>query len=443
MVAVVSAVALGSATAATAATPGPLVTDPRGIINLPAGFTYEVISESCTPTRSTESGAIVPMPEDFDGNAVINAPNGETWLLSNHEITQPRAGDFQGDAHKAACAPGEQNPAADDGDSDGWGSVSRIVLAKDGTTVLRQELITTGLHNLCAVALTPWKTYLTAEEFPFLADQDRRSGWMWEVDPSTGAATRLDGMGRFSHEQAAYASNGSWYLTEDDGLFAFLYKFVPDRRSDLRTGQLYGLAFNKATGTGVWVGPLNPLNPEADMRARGHNPELEGFGKMEGIVAQGGSWGNGGNLVTFTESGTPPGDPGRVWTIRDLGNDGVATGYIEVEGDWARLSRPDNVRYNDAGDLFIFEDNGSSDFRNHPEAGPLNQIWIHPRNSDDPSELILLASVPFAEGTGPWFSNDGKLFYISVQDQPVVGSPGLSRVFAVRHPTNWNTRYDR
>jgi secreted PhoX family phosphatase len=382
------------------------------------------------------------MPEDFDGNAVLNAPGGELWLLSNHELTQPRTGDFQGDAPKAACAPGEQR-TNDDGDSDGWGSVSRIVLEKDGTTVIRQELIQTGLHNLCAMQLTPWKTYLAHEEFPFLDDPDTRSGWVWEIDPATGFATRLTGMGRFSHEQSAYASNGSWYLTEDDGLYAFLYRFVPDNRRDLRTGELYGLAFNKATMTGVWVGPLNPMNPEADMRSRGHNPEVEGFGKIEGIVGSAGSWGTGGHSVTFAESGTLSSDPGRIWEIEQLGNDGFVRGHIEVEGDWARLSRPDNIRYNDAGDLFIFEDNGSSEFRNHPEARPENQVWIHPRNSDDASELILLASVPFGEGTGPWFSNDGKLLYMAVQDQPVQGSVAQSRVMAIRHPTNWNTRYDR
>jgi secreted PhoX family phosphatase len=50
---------------------------------------------------------------------------------------------------------------------------------------------------------TPWKTYLTNEEFPFINDPDLRSGWVWEIDPATGAQTRLTGMGRFSHEQEA------------------------------------------------------------------------------------------------------------------------------------------------------------------------------------------------------------------------------------------------
>jgi hypothetical protein len=430
-----AATALAATTGANAA----LVTDPAGIVNLQPGYSYTIVSNSCEPTRSTESGALVPMPEDFDANVLLNGPSGELWLLSGHELTQPRAGDFQGDAGKAACAVPEQHPT-DDGDSDGWGSVSRIVLAKDGTTVLRRELITTGLHNLCAANLTPWKTWLVSEEFPFINDPELRSGWHWEIDPATGAATRLTAMGRFSHEQPAYAANGSWYMTDDRGNWRFNYKFVPDSRRDLTSGELYGLAFNRVTMTGAWVGPLNPMDPDSDMRARGFTPEMWGFSKAEGIVASAGSWGTGGNSVTFTESGQGN-DPGRVWKLEDLGGD-VVTGRVLVEGDWVRLSRPDNLRYNDAGDLFIFEDNSLTELTSHGADELNNQILVLPRNSEGTQNLITFASTPSGEPTGPWFSDDGKHLYVSIQDQP---RPGMSssRVLAIRHPKTFNQPYDR
>ena len=114
------------------------------------------------------------------------------------QLTDPRD-PFQGDAGK--CTVTERTPGDDD--SNGWGSFSRITLAQDGTTVLNKELITTGLHYLCAGAQTPWKTYLTNEEFPFVVDPDKRSGWVWEINPATGQATRATGMGWFSHEQEA------------------------------------------------------------------------------------------------------------------------------------------------------------------------------------------------------------------------------------------------
>jgi len=425
------AVLLMATATAVADPPGPVGTgDP--VINLAGGFTYSIISTGCTDSvTSTESGLTFPMPEDFDANIVFSAGD-ETWLLSNHELTQPRPGDFQGDAGK--CAVNEQTPA--DADSDGTGSVSRIVLAKDGVTVLRRELITTGLHDNCAAAQTPWKTYLTNEEFPFINDPELRSGWVWEIDPATGAEKRLTGMGRFSHEQEAFAADGSWYLTNDRGNFQYLYKFIPDRRSDLTTGRLYGLFFDRATNTGTWVGPLDPFAPEADMIARVGAPNAtNSFGKAEGIVASASSATRGGNEVTFTESGFGT-DPGRVWRLSDLSQE-VVKGEMIVQGDFGRLSRPDNLRYNDAGDLFIMEDHGSAEFA---LAGGSNEIWVLPRGKTGAENLVRFASMPNRfEPTGPWFSNDNHILYLSVQADP----PFQSRVIAIqRTGGNFNQPYD-
>jgi secreted PhoX family phosphatase len=426
-------VVLAAATAAlgrTSAAPA-LVTDPAGIVDLQPGYSYSTLVVSCTPSRSTESGAVVPFPEDPDANILFTNQRGEDYLLNNHELTQPRPGDFQADATK--CRADEQTPADDD--SDGWGSVSRIVLEKDGTTVKRTEVITTGLHDLCAASQTPWKTYLTNEEFPFIVDPELRSGWVWEIDPDTGAQKRLTGMGRFSHEQETYASDGSWYLTDDRGDARFIYKFVPDNRRDLTTGELYGLAFNKATLTGTWIGPLNPLDPDSDMRARGFQPAVWGFTKAEGMVATASSSTRGGNAIYFSESGSGP-DPGRIWTIDHLGNDPFVTGHVVVQGDFARLSRPDNLRFNDAGDLFMMEDHSATDFGRGP-TGNVNQVWILPRQQEGAANLILFASTP-DEPTGPWFSNDNQLLYLSIQSDV-----RPSRIIAIRHPTNYNRPYDR
>jgi uncharacterized protein len=426
--------ALAMAAAATAnAQIGPIQPDPNGIINLPAGFSYTTLMTGCADQeQSTESGLSFPTPEDPDGKALFQAPGGVMWLLVQHELTQPRQGDFQSDAGK--CHVDEQTPADDD--SDGWGSISRLTLAKDGTTVLKREIITTGLHDNCAATITPWNTYLTNEEFPFINDPDLRSGWVWEIDPATGAEKRLTGMGHFSHEQEAYASDGSWYLTDDRGDARFLYRFVPDSRRDLTTGRLYGLAFNKVTGTGFWVGPLNPLDPDLDMRSRGFQPALYGFNKAEGIVGTASSNGRGGDAVYFSESGVGA-DPGRIWTLDHLGNDGFVTGHVVVEGDFARLGRPDNLRFNDAGDLFIMEDHSASDF-NRGATGNVNQVWVLPRKQEGAANLIQFAATP-DEPTGPWFSFDNQLLYLSIQADP----PRASHVIAIRHPANFNQPYDR
>jgi hypothetical protein len=421
------------ALAAAASAQAAIVPDPAGIISLQQGFTYTTLLTGCTePEVSTESGLTFPTPEDPDGKALFRAPNGKLWLLVHHELTQPRQGDFQGDAGK--CFVPEQTPG--DADSDGYGSISRLTLAQDGTTVLKRELITTGLHDLCASTVTPWNTYLTNEEFPFIVDPEQRSGWVWEIDPATGAEKRLTGMGRFSHEQEAYASDGSWYLTDDRGDARFVYKFTPASHRDLTTGSLYGLAFNKLTGTGRWVGPLNPLNPDADMRARGFDPAVWGFTKAEGMVGTASSDGVGGNAVYFSESGAGA-DPGRVWTLDHLGGDGFVSGHVVIEGDWARLGRPDNLRFNDAGDLFVMEDHSGSDFL-RGNTGGVNQVWVLPRGEEGASNLVLFAQTP-DEATGPWFSFDNKILYLSVQADP----PRRSHVIAVRAPQTFNQPWYR
>ena len=435
----VAGVAAGAATAGSGGT-GPPVPDPAGVYSLPPGYSYTDLATPCvTPEVSTESGLTFPMPEDPDGKALFKGPHGQTWLIVHHELTQPRAGDFQGDAGK--CFVPEQTPG--DTDSDGYGSISRLTLAKDGVTVTQAELITTGLHDLCASAITPWKTYLTNEEFPFIVDPpkppdgEQGSGWVWEVDPATGAQKKLIGMGRFSHEQEAYAG-GSWYLTDDRGDARFIYKFVPNNHRDLTTGALYGLAFSRATGTGIWVGPLNYKDPDADMRARGHQPAVAGFVKAEGMVATGSSNTLGGSAVYFSESGAGA-DPGRVWRLDDLGNNGIVSGHVVVEGDWARLGRPDNIRFTDAGDLFIMEDHSSSDFGRGP-TGNVNQTWVLPRHQEGSDNMILFAQTA-DEATGPWFSFDNKLLYMSIQADP----PRRSHIIAIDHPGNagFNQPYDR
>jgi secreted PhoX family phosphatase len=110
---------------------------------------------------------------------------------------------------------------------------------------------------------------------------------------------------------------------------------------------------------------------------------------------------------------------------------------VLVQGDWARLARPDNLRVNDAGDVFFLEDHSSGDF-GQPGTGNMNEIWILPRDGDGASDLILFANLPNRfEPTGPWFSFDNELLYLSVQADP----PNQSRLIAIRHPGNFNQPY--
>ena len=62
---------------------GELVQDPGGVLDLPAGFQYRVISEQGT---TLSNGA--PVPGDFDGMAAFPGPSSNTTVLvRNHELS--------------------------------------------------------------------------------------------------------------------------------------------------------------------------------------------------------------------------------------------------------------------------------------------------------------------------------------------------------------------
>ena len=383
--------------------------DPAGIIDLPPGFQYRVLARGGQgQVVSTESGKTFPMPDDFDANAAFAAPRGGTWLLSSHELTQPRPGDFRGDAGKSAVP---EQATSEDGDSEGWGSVSRLRLNAAGE-VTKAELITTGLHNLCAGAKTPRNTFLVNEEFPFRTDPERRSGWIWEIDPATGKATKLAAMGRLSHEQEVPVGN-AWYETEDLGGWRFLYRFVPDSPSDLTKGTLFGLKFDRASGTGTWIGPLDPTNAHDDMVSRGLDPTVSGFDKAEGMAVTPDR-----TSFVFSESGSTSkpnaaDNPGNVWLLTPQ-PDGSIKGRVLLAGTFDALSHPDNLRYTPAGDLVVAEDNGS---HIKDANGGYNELRLLPKGMTGTANTVVLARIRGeGEPTGPWFYRDGKTMYLSLQD---------------------------
>ena len=60
---------------------GPLLTDPKGIFNLPKGFTYQIIS-----VQGTKMSDGLLVPGKGDGMATFKGKNNRTILIRNHEI---------------------------------------------------------------------------------------------------------------------------------------------------------------------------------------------------------------------------------------------------------------------------------------------------------------------------------------------------------------------
>src|SRR6185295_17081580 len=61
----------------------PLVDDPDGILALPPGFAYEIVTYAGRTQLNDGNG---PTPSNHDGTAVFNARRGRLRLIQNHEL---------------------------------------------------------------------------------------------------------------------------------------------------------------------------------------------------------------------------------------------------------------------------------------------------------------------------------------------------------------------
>src|SRR5687768_6189067 len=60
---------------------GRLARDPQGLLDLPRGFSYSIISQA---GQAMDDGLVTP--DNFDGMASFPAANGRVALIRNHEL---------------------------------------------------------------------------------------------------------------------------------------------------------------------------------------------------------------------------------------------------------------------------------------------------------------------------------------------------------------------
>ena len=158
------------------------------------------------------------------------------------------------------------------------------------------------------------------------------------------------------------------------------------------------------------------------MVARGYDPAVAGFDKIEGIIA-----GPHRHSLYMSESGAT-GTPGAVWRFSRLSDQGL-DGQIVLKGDFAALSHPDNLRFTPGGDLLVMEDNGS-DLGRQLATGGVNELYLLGKGRGQP-RLFAVVRQEGGEPTGPWFHPNGRILYLSIQADP-------GRILAVRGP--WTHR---
>jgi uncharacterized protein len=193
---------------------GPLVVDPNGLLDLPKGFSYRVLS------REGDSMGASLVPGSHDGMAAFRAPAGGTWLVRNHEVDGE-------DVEEDGVLP-VPHVAGKIYDPEGVGGTTTLLVGRHGQ-LLDQRVSLAGTTTNCAGGVTPWDTWLTCEEDD--GTLSKPHGYVFEVDPRLGGNPNpIKAMGRFEHEAVSFDRHGRAYLTEDaGGPFGCLYRFAPKK----------------------------------------------------------------------------------------------------------------------------------------------------------------------------------------------------------------------
>ena len=406
---------------------GDLVPDPGGLIDLPRGFQYRVISEQGT---TLSSGA--PVPGDHDGMAAFRGSGDTTVLVRNHEL---RPSDMSG-----GDAP---VPGANPYDAAAPGGTTAIVVNNEDRTEVEDYVTSSGTLNNCAGGATPWGTWLTCEE-----DRSTNHGYVFEVDPNDPendlSKTPIRDMGFFSHEAVDIdPQTGIAYLTEDDfrgavvsdpnnevvadlttseggtgSRVSFLYRYVPNDTSQKpgalqKGGKLQVMTLDEVNFNAdladqgqrfgvVWkdVDPAEPHEGAEDVGATR-------FNRLEGAHFAGGAY-------WFDD--TLGGEERLGQVFRYL----PATQTLELfyEGtEPGNMESPDNVIVTPWGDLWFAEDEAVDGDTVNRVMGitPGGQVYKFASNRLNDSEFA-----------GPTFSPDSKTFFVNFQN------PGIT--FAIWGP---------
>ncbi|ARF54753.1 alkaline phosphatase PhoX [Streptomyces gilvosporeus] len=414
---------------------GPLLPDPDGILALPAGFSYRIITR--TGVTTLESGESTP--SNHDGTGTFAGPRGTTLLVNNHELKGPRA-DWP---HPVPLAEGlVYDPAA-------AGGCTVVEVAKDGTPVGEWVGIA-GTSTNCAGGTTPWGTWLTCEENEDKAGDHGMTedhGYVFEVDPHDRAAGRdpkpVKALGRYPHEAVVVdPKRGHLYLTEDAaGPNGLLYRWTPPKGFEHGRGRLRTLAedagvlaapqcfdsggryvddLSRATKVGTVYGVDWIEVPDRDARTVSVRKQFAAGEVTRARKLEGMWWADGGAYVvsSYAREESPGRHDGQVWFYDPRRRTLTLKIRFGVNPDPDRdgaFDGPDNISVSPYGGLIIAEDGeGLQHLLGATEDGrtyPLARNELNIGTADEPE---------FSEFTGPVFSPDGRTLFANIQEPGIM-----------------------
>ena len=364
---------------------GPLRKDPRGVLDLPAGFSYRIVS---FPGQRMTDGFI--SPSLADGAAAFAGPNGTTLLVRNHEFRVGHPDDLGPFGGTKRLWERLDRRLVYDWRPDGspcLGSVTTTVYDTKRRKRVGQHLSLAGTMTNCSGGPTPWGTWLSSEEC-FLGPGEScagRHGYTFEVPvsaaPGVAAPRPLKALGRFVKEGAAVdPRTGIVYQTEDlvDGLF---YRFLPAAPGRLAEGgRLQALVVAGRPGfetnnwrtrtvengqalATAWIDLEEPDPDEDVLRLRGREKGAAVFASGEGLLHR-----DGAILFACTNGGLRA--KGQIWRYVPSPAEGTPReadepGRLELlaqPDDAGVLDHPDQMTVAPWGDLLICEDGDGDNF---------------------------------------------------------------------------------
>lgn len=322
--------------------------------------------------------------------------------------------------------------------------------------------IAEGTFANCAGGKTPWNTILTCEEnyhnfygertFPerklkesrlgwdkYYQNPPEHYGWVVEVNPITGDAKKLTGLGRFSHECATCIPTKDGRVavySGDDKNSEFLYKFISKKGDSLEEGELFVADIKK----GKWISMDIEKQPKLkkvfkdqtevliQCRQAGRLLGATQLDRPEDIEI---NPKNGDVFICLTNNKEKNNYHGSILKItEENGDHGSMTFKAQdflVGGE--DFSCPDNLAFDSKGNLWFATDISGDSMNKMPYAMFKNNgLFYVPMSGKEAGKVIQVASAPTdAELTGISFAPDGKTMFLSVQ-HPGEKSESLSKL---------------